>query len=292
MKSKNLIPRLFRLPYERYNNRMAKEAYYFPHEYDTRSDDKMAPFIMEHGAVGYGIYWIIVELLHKSEDSRIEHKAGIIKRIAATSKVGLTEFEAILKSCLDYELLREQEGFIYNDRVLRNKDKRRDLREKRKQAGSVGGLNRVLSQAIASELQANASSFQANSKQNQANPSKGKESKGKDNKEEEDIEGVPPSKDDVLERNKAQIAKRQADFYKSLVPFVTLYSKEMIRAFYDHWSEPNRSFTKMAMDYQKTWDLTKRLAKWQENDAKWNKGKKTDGPPPILNDSNFNFQGQ
>lgn len=279
--------KLFRIHYNRNKNRMAKEAYYFPHEYDTRSDDKMAPFVMEHGAIGYGIYWIIVELLHKSEDSRIEHKANTIKRIAATSKVGLSEFEAILKSCLDYELLREEEGFIYNDRVLRNKNKRQDIREKRKQAGSSGGINRVLNQAIASESQAIASSsqaiasnLQAKVKQNQANPSKGKERKG--NKEEY-IGANAPSKEEILERNKSEVAKRQKLFYESLVPFVTLYSKEMIRAFFNHWSEPNRSYTKIKMDYEKTWDLTKRLEKWHENSINFSRGKTQVVPLPTKN---------
>lgn len=277
---------------------MAKEAYYFPHEYDTRSDDKMAPFMMEHGAIGYGIYWIIVEMLHKSEDSRIESKASTIKRIAATSKVGLEDFETILKSCLEYELLIEKDGFIYIERVLRNKRHRQDMRLKKSEAGKKGAEARWQNMADdgtgmapAIKNMASAINYMASANGNMANDGKGKESKGKE--ESIDIGGEPPPQKDILEKNKALLAKRQSDFYNSLVSFVDLYGKDMIRAFYDHWSEPNKSHSKMAMDYERTWDLQKRLDKWQTNDKRWNKGKGSGtATPPVLNDANFNFQGQ
>ena len=49
--------------------------------------------------------------------------------------------------------------------------------------------------------------------------------------------------------------KRQQDFYQQLVPFLQDFKKEMIRAFFDHWSEPNKSRTKMKFEMEDTWDL-------------------------------------
>ena len=62
------------------------------------------------------------------------------------------------------------------------------------------------------------------------------------------------------------IEDRQREFYDALIPFLQTYPKEMIRAFYDYWSEPNRSRTKMRMEMQKTWDLSRRLVTWANND--------------------------
>lgn len=62
------------------------------------------------------------------------------------------------------------------------------------------------------------------------------------------------------------IEDRQKAFYDTLRPFVNKYPKEMLRAFYDWWSEPNRSKTKMRVELEKTWDLSRRLATWSRKD--------------------------
>lgn len=61
---------------------------------------------------------------------------------------------------------------------------------------------------------------------------------------------------------KAATLSRKEVFYQSLIPFVGKYPKEMIRAFFDYWSELNKSGTKMRYELEKTWELPKRLATW------------------------------
>jgi hypothetical protein len=36
----------------------------------------------------------------------------------------------------------------------------------------------------------------------------------------------------------------------------------MLNAFYAYWSEPNKTFTKMRFELQKTWELKLRLSNW------------------------------
>lgn len=59
---------------------------------------------------------------------------------------------------------------------------------------------------------------------------------------------------------------RKEDFYNSLIPFVTQYGKETVRAFFDYWSEPNRSNSKMRFELERTWDLARRLSTWVSRD--------------------------
>lgn len=61
---------------------------------------------------------------------------------------------------------------------------------------------------------------------------------------------------------KAATLKRRDSFYQSLVPYVERYGKEMIRAFFDYWSELNKSETKMKFETNQTWEVAKRLATW------------------------------
>ena len=61
---------------------------------------------------------------------------------------------------------------------------------------------------------------------------------------------------------KAATLSRKEGFYNSLIPFVGHYPKEMIRSFFDYWSELNKSETKMRFELQKTWEINHRLATW------------------------------
>ena len=65
---------------------------------------------------------------------------------------------------------------------------------------------------------------------------------------------------------KAATLSRKKDFYNSLVPFVETYGREMIRAFFDYWSEMNKSQTKMRFEQQPTWEVSKRLATWAKRE--------------------------
>ena len=60
----------------------------------------------------------------------------------------------------------------------------------------------------------------------------------------------------------AATLSRKDTFYQSLVPYLSSYSKEMIRAFFNYWSEMNKSGTRMRYELEKTWELPKRLATW------------------------------
>ena len=63
---------------------------------------------------------------------------------------------------------------------------------------------------------------------------------------------------------------RMEEFYNSLRPFVSVYGKEMVREFFDYWSETNRSQTKMRFEQERTWELKRRLAYWAKRDNNFN----------------------
>ena len=59
--------------------------------------------------------------------------------------------------------------------------------------------------------------------------------------------------------------RRQA-FIESLTPFIPTYGMEMVKAFADYWTEPNRSCSRMRFELQRTWSLPLRLATWARHD--------------------------
>lgn len=87
---------------------------------------------------------------------------------------------------------------------------------------------------------------------------------------------VTPNKNEKNDKECKEdlLAKFQADFFNSLIPFVSEFGKEMCRDFYDYWSEPNKSKTKIRWQLEKTWDLHKRLIRWSNNNFKKTNGGK------------------
>jgi len=72
-------------------------------------------------------------------------------------------------------------------------------------------------------------------------------------------------------KTESKVEKRKADFYNSLIPYLQQYPKELIRAFFDYWSELNKSRTKMRFEGEKTWETDKRLTTWANNEKKYEK---------------------
>ena len=66
--------------------------------------------------------------------------------------------------------------------------------------------------------------------------------------------------------NKKDIVFRVKEFEKSLIPFVNIYKKEMLREFADFWCEHGVSDRKLRFEKQKTFGLKRRLATWHNSE--------------------------
>lgn len=93
----------------------------------------------------------------------------------------------------------------------------------------------------------------------------------KDKKERDDI--IAPTVPVVAT---PPITRRREKFYQSLVPYVQKYGREMVRDFYDYWTEPNKSNSKMRFELERTWDLSRRLSTWERRDSKFTSRHETD----------------
>lgn len=90
--------------------------------------------------------------------------------------------------------------------------------------------------------------------------------KPKNELKNEDAKPVEAPKEDNPKKTKEEIVaateKRKEKFYKELVPYVATYGKDMVRKFFDYWSETNKTKIRMRFETEKTWDLNLRLQTW------------------------------
>lgn len=139
-----------------------------------------------------------------------------------------------------------------------------DANNKRLENGLKGGRPRKIetesepnnNQVITKEKPNN------NQTETQKNQTEPKEKEKVKDIEKETTTNVVAKKDAA----KAATLSRKEEFYNSLIPYVEMYGKDMVRDFFDYWSEMNKSETKMRFEQQHTWEVAKRLATWAKRE--------------------------
>ena len=79
-----------------------------------------------------------------------------------------------------------------------------------------------------------------------------------------------------IEQKRKLLEVHRREFYDSLIPYVQEYGKEMVRDFFDYWSEPNKGRTQMRYEMQPTWSLAMRLATWNKRKKNYVRKSATD----------------
>lgn len=139
---------------------MAKETFYFSHDYEPTSDPKIQALLGEYGGLGYGVYWRVVEMLHSDENHKLPLKDYIFLAIAKQMLASAEQIKAIIVfATTQCELLVSDGEYVWSNRVNANFLRRQEISEKRSLAGRAGAI----------------------AKQNLAKPSKEKKRKEKDN---------------------------------------------------------------------------------------------------------------
>lgn len=78
------------------------------------------------------------------------------------------------------------------------------------------------------------------------------------------------NRDDKKKREEL-LKKREVIFKSEVYKFMGKYSDVMLSKFCNYWTEKNKSCTKMKFELQKTFEISKRLATWANNDKEFNK---------------------
>jgi hypothetical protein len=122
---------------------MAKEVFYFPHDYDSAGDPKLQALLGEFGAVGYGVYWRLIEMLHADDNHVLQLKDYIYLAIAKQMLTDAKQVEAIVKQSIAvFDLFSSDGTCFWSERVFRNFEKRKEISAKRSESGKLGAIAR------------------------------------------------------------------------------------------------------------------------------------------------------
>lgn len=85
---------------------------------------------------------------------------------------------------------------------------------------------------------------------------------------------VTVRKPETMEEKRAKCGMRKQKFKDELETYAQSYPAEMLRDFFDYWTEMNKSKTMMRFEQQKTWETRLRLATWARRDEARGKPRK------------------
>jgi uncharacterized phage protein (TIGR02220 family) len=170
---------------------MSKEAYYFSHDSNARHDPKILALRSEYGIEGYGIYWVIVEMLREANEYKLPTKAYIWNAIAMQVQCkdyDKDDAKRFVEFCInECELFESDEQFFWSKSLLNRMDKKNDVSKKRSEAAKARWEKRDNSAVSDKKEDANVSKSNANAMQNNANAMQTDAIKGKEIKEKENI---------------------------------------------------------------------------------------------------------
>lgn len=157
-----------------------KETFYFSHDYNARSDEKIKKLLVKHGLLGYGVYWAIVEDLYQNANAmRTDYEC-----IAYELRVN----EDCIKSIINDFDLFEIEGNIFGSLSVQRRLDERDKKSKKARESALYRWNKNNNDANAMRTQCDSNAI--------------KESKGKEKKVKESIKKdtfTPPQISEVID---------------------------------------------------------------------------------------------
>lgn len=218
---------------------MSKDAYYFSHDSNAKDDPKCMLLIDQLGLEGYGIYWVLIEVLRDQPDYTYSLKLVPIlarrynttaeKMMTVIQKYGLFEFN-------------EDENF-FSLSLNKRMERIEGIREQKRLAGIASAEKRKL----LSEGQNEQNSTDVQQMFNTCSTMKRKEKKVNEIKVNEIKE------------------KKELEFRQKVFLHKDKYPIDLLNAFCNYWTESGEKDKILRFEKQDVFDIKRRLVTWQNN---------------------------
>lgn len=215
---------------------MAKDTYYFSHDSNARMDPKITDMTYDYGMSGYGMYWVIVEVLREEGEYKLRNDKSIWRALAMQMHSKSDDIREFIDKCInEYKLFITDGEYFWSNSLNERMLKVENIKQKRKEAANKRwGVKEEESNSNANALQEDTTS--------NANLCKVKESKVKEKKVNESINSM------FVEEIWSLYPKKQgkASAIKTIPKLLKEYSKEeLIRCVERYSSEVKAKNTEL-----------------------------------------------
>lgn len=149
---------------------MAKEAYYFSHDANSRTDPKILSMMLDYGIEGYGMFWIVVENLREQSNYKLKQDKTTWRALAMQMHKTVDEVKVFITDCIkEYELFINDETFFYSESLLRRMNKKDEITQKRKDAANARWKDKNNASDMQMHSKSNANDMQLDAKESKLN---------------------------------------------------------------------------------------------------------------------------
>ena len=153
---------------------------YFPHDSNARNSEKLLELRMQHGAAGYGVYFMLIERLREAADYSCVVNYN---SIAFDLRVSAELIKSVLRDFRLFAFFQTDEGERFYSESLRQRMKPMDeMRVQRRNAAAISVAKRK--ERAESQRSFNARSTDVTQKSNKVKESKGDNNSSNNNKRE------------------------------------------------------------------------------------------------------------
>lgn len=168
-----------------------KDAYFFSHDCNARNDPKILALRSVYGAEGYGVYFMLVEILREQPDYKLAVNKYIWSTLAMQMQVEASKLEQIINDCCTEfsengnTLLVNDGEYLYSASLLRRMGKVDDISNLRREAARKRWENKPCKTSGNSD--GCSDDANAGHEQSKEKKSKEKQSKAEQRKEKQNI---------------------------------------------------------------------------------------------------------
>lgn len=234
-------------------------SYYFPHDYDAMSDDKLLQVRGEFGLEGYALFWMCLETMAKNGDGHI--KQNLIGGLSLGYGTAKDRLLAFLEFCREIDLFQHDRNLGYSSkRMLDHHEYVASLSKN----GKLGALKRWGKQEIDSHPNGQAIATPL-APLMQIKENKIKENKTNSESEQIVVASAPTPKElsveffSNIQHQEACIALLSSKGVDEKI------AREEVLKFISYWTELNSTGKKMRWEKEKTFEVKRRLVTWMGN---------------------------
>lgn len=235
---------------------MKKDAYYFPHDYNARNDEKILKVRIKYGAEGYGIYFMIIERLRENSDysAKTEYET-----LAFELQVGIEKVKSIIEDFGLFDFSKDKKYFF--SKGLNNRmEPLEKIRQQRSEAGRKSAEQRAKLKDIQQPFNDRSTSVAT-----KTNKEKNiKEKKSKINLVEREREFYNSLETEIEPEYEVNLSECQAAFMKDEYHLETLRTNFQ-KSEFEITEAINVFFKKLSNEgilYKKTSDAKKHFSNW------------------------------
>ena len=118
---------------------MSKDVGWFSHDSNARNDPKCVALILKHGALGYGVWWGVCELLRESDGYKSKLTGRDLATLVLQLRIEESQLQEIIEDMVseDIELLVTDGTYYWSESMFRRMEKKDAVRDERVAAAYV-----------------------------------------------------------------------------------------------------------------------------------------------------------